>query len=331
MEYRVNKEFDINNSIPKVLLIGNGLARSSKNPDWRETILRIASDSERSYDELEKKIDRVKDAPYSVKSTVMLDVADSDRQDKYESYFTNESLYHYDKSYEKIKRLLEIGFDAVLTTNYTYEIEDTIKSNYHRLKNNAKLKYSKCTFSKHETKIDKTRLLRTYNSIDGNDIWHIHGEIRRKSSLVLTHDEYSRLIGDMMNYNKHRGKEYIDYSESLKFKSWIDYFLLGDVYTIGFGFDFSEYDLWWLLNRRQREKAIKGKMYVFNPKNSAPEKDNASVREALKMLGCHVETLDISISDDKDDMKTINDEYEYFYDRAIEKIDELVRKPVLAP
>ena len=328
MEYRVNKEFDINNCIPKVLLIGNGLARSSQNPDWRETILRIASGSEMSYGELEKRIDRVKDAPYSVKSTVMLDVADSDRQDKYESYFTNESLYHYDKSYEKIKRLLGIGFDAVLTTNYTYEIEDTIKNNYHRLKNDTKLKYSKCTFSKQETKIDKTRLLRTYNSIDGNDIWHIHGEIRRKSSLVLTHDEYSRLIGDMMNYNKHRGKEYIDYSESLKFKSWIDYFLLGDVYTIGFGFDFSEYDLWWLLNRRQREKAIKGKMYVFNPKNSAPEKDNASVREALKMLGCHVETLDISISKD---MKTTNDEYEYFYDRAIEKIDELVRKPVLAP
>ena len=34
--------------------------------------------------------------------------------------------------------------------------------------------------------------------------------------------------------------------------SWIDLMFTTDVYIVGFGMDFSEQDIWWILNKRQR-------------------------------------------------------------------------------
>lgn len=34
--------------------------------------------------------------------------------------------------------------------------------------------------------------------------------------------------------------------------SWIDHIFMSDVYIVGLGLDYSEIDLWWLLDRRQR-------------------------------------------------------------------------------
>ena len=35
-------------------------------------------------------------------------------------------------------------------------------------------------------------------------------------------------------------------------QSWIDLFFISDVHVVGYGFDMSEIDLWWILNRRIR-------------------------------------------------------------------------------
>lgn len=34
--------------------------------------------------------------------------------------------------------------------------------------------------------------------------------------------------------------------------SWLDYFLIGDVYIVGLGMSLSEIDLWWLVNCKKR-------------------------------------------------------------------------------
>ena len=47
-------------------------------------------------------------------------------------------------------------------------------------------------------------------------------------------------------------------------RSWLDAFIMGDVYVLGFGYDFSEMDLWWLLNRKKREKAEHGKLHFYS-------------------------------------------------------------------
>ena len=38
---------------------------------------------------------------------------------------------------------------------------------------------------------------------------------------------------------------------------WLDSFVLGNVNILGLGMDFSELDLWWLLNRKKRESAAR--------------------------------------------------------------------------
>ena len=44
---------------------------------------------------------------------------------------------------------------------------------------------------------------------------------------------------------------------------WLDYFLLGDVFAVGFGFDFSEFDIWWAMERKSREHASHGQLHAY--------------------------------------------------------------------
>ena len=38
---------------------------------------------------------------------------------------------------------------------------------------------------------------------------------------------------------------------------------MGNVWSVGFGFDFSEFDIWWATERKAREKADHGKLKVY--------------------------------------------------------------------
>ena len=49
-------------------------------------------------------------------------------------------------------------------------------------------------------------------------------------------------------------------------KSWIDKFILDDVYFLGFGLDYSEIDLWWLLQRKHRQPN-RGRTIFIDPKD----------------------------------------------------------------
>lgn len=40
--------------------------------------------------------------------------------------------------------------------------------------------------------------------------------------------------------------------KKIEVKSWIDYFMLSNVYIVGFGLDLSELDLWGLINCKKR-------------------------------------------------------------------------------
>ena len=41
-------------------------------------------------------------------------------------------------------------------------------------------------------------------------------------------------------------------SKDFECRSWVDYFLIGNVTIVGLGMDFSEFDLWWLVNAKKR-------------------------------------------------------------------------------
>lgn len=160
-------------------------------------------------------------------------------------------------------------------------------------------------------------LLHTYNEVayEGatHKVWHIHGEVRKPSSVVLGHYYYGNLLGRHQNELQKRGNQQYyrqQHGQSAILNSWLDAFIMGDVYVLGFGFHFSEMDMWWLLNRKNRECARHGGLYFYKPSRGNEVK--ASLIEAY---GGKVENMGFWCAPPN---------YKDFYDAAIEDIKSRV-------
>ena len=97
-------------------------------------------------------------------------------------------------------------------------------------------------------------------------VWHIHGDAVRSSSMVLSYYSYAKVISELVEYSKIKRNIYYELQQSqrpLQVESWLDWFITGDVYSVGFGWDFSEIDLWWAAERKCREHAKTGMLYCF--------------------------------------------------------------------
>lgn len=299
--YNDYKKFDIDLYRPKVLLLGNGLCYATGIP-WTTLIHSVAkSDVNLSLYEQPSSVDSCHQfaVPNTILALAISENNDSDRHKKYQSVL---STVKYMEN-PLLSEIVSMPLDAILTTNYTYELEVALRPNYPFLANASKRKYASSTTDQ----LDSKFLLHTYNRVQRNspDIWHIHGELRCPNSMILTHDEYARLIHRILDYNKKRGNNYQNYRNDLKFKSWIDYFLLGDVYILGFGMDFSEFDLWWLLGRRMREKVGAGQIVFYEPAKEELRPKHAALRD----IGVSVRSLGINIQNCSD--------YNRFYKAAI--------------
>jgi hypothetical protein len=316
MEYSKYKTFNLNEHIPQVLLIGNGLVRHGENSKWEDAISKIASYGNVDCEDFKEKQQKIKNAPYPIQSTIMLDPCEEKRNEQYYNYF--EEKYCYLETYDYISRLLKLKFDAILTTNYTYEIEKCLDPKFATKPSKANVRCSYCTFPNDGKISTKERYINIYNSILEHDIWHIHGEIRRKSSLIFTHDEYIEQLRYILNYNS-------NCNNCLEFKSWIDYFVFGDVYVLGFGMNFSEIDLWWLLNRKRIEKTETGNVYFYAPIEE--NKSNESIVNAIKMLGFETNNLNTTIHNSNfSNNRIVDGEYDEFYNKAIDDISERINQ-----
>jgi hypothetical protein len=185
----------------------------------------------------------------------------------------------------QIRKLVDCGFDYILTTNYSYEIEAALLEKETLLpKDIAKL------LNFHEVdNAQKQFLINTFNLVGDTPVWHIHGEARKPDSMVLGHYYYGKLLRRCVarldgtkavteeGRTVYSGKEQ-EFKRNIKTKrpqkigSWIDAFVLGDVYILGFGMDFSEADLWWLVEYKSNHPDLCGKTTFFEP-----EKDNPTV------------------------------------------------------
>lgn len=296
---------NMNKRIPQVLLLGNGLTRNT-GYSWEQFIEKcVRKDVDL---DLYKK-DGVFQVPNTILSLATMNADDTQRHSDYAHILSEiqyvENLY--------INQLIKLPVDSVLTTNYTYEIEYAMENKYPDLAANDKRKYSHCTEK------DAKYLIHTYNRFEKfPHIWHIHGEARRKSSLILSHDEYARLTNKIIEFLNGRKNHYVKYSDNIQMKSWIDYFVLSDLYILGCGLDFAEFDLWWLINRRLREKATIGKIYFYEPETHG----NQYKLTAMRNSGIEVETLNIKIKEDDD--KTCK--YDEFYCAAIRDIETKIKE-----
>ncbi|OSZ46148.1 hypothetical protein BVZ31_05970 [Alcaligenes faecalis] len=152
---------------------------------------------------------------------------------------------------EVYKLMGEKKFQNYITTNYDYSFEKSIGVKPEKIRSEE---------------IYSIRRKRKY--VDGKRewfLWNIHGEIEAQKSIMIGLDHYCGSIGKIDAYIKGKyvyhmdGKEVNVKSMMEKIKggefqgdSWVELFFNSDIYFIGFSLDYSEIDIWWVLNKRAR-------------------------------------------------------------------------------
>lgn len=150
------------------------------------------------------------------------------------------------------KKLLSLSVDDIITTNYTYELEQASG-----ISPNKNAYYRAREYTKKVTKTEDNFRLYTYSDLKSvsKRLWHIHGDAASPKSIVMGHYWYGKLLREIEErvsrflkiYRSSKGQ-----NEKQLNLSWVDSFLKNDVYMLGFGFDTSELDLWWLACCKKR-------------------------------------------------------------------------------
>lgn len=288
---------------PKVLLLGNGMNRIYGGASWAGLLAQINRTNFTA--------EQVKSMPFPMQAVLLSnDHVDASLKDLSRELSRGETHPWLDA---QLKKLLSLPFDCILTSNFTYEIESAADPKFLYVHSRAN-RYRKHTPA---VKRAETRfMLHTYYDLPFAEktvpVFHIHGEAKKPDSVILGHYYYGNLLFHYDAYlSKHaperryltpRGKS------DITVHSWLDYFILGDVYTLGFGYDTSEMDLWWLLCRKKRERTNHGSLYFFEPfRQSTLTKIALLEAYEAKFLSLGVE-------------EPSPEAYQSFYEKAIDEI-----------
>lgn len=201
--------------------------------------------------------------------------------------------------------IAKMNVDNILTTNYDFTIENSIKK-------------SADTSDKGVIKQTTYSLFR-HTENDFKKVWHIHGDAKISSSIMLGYEQYSGYLQKLREYVL-GGKLYKSYSassikekfnnDSFKYDSWVEFFFTHDIHIIGLTLDFVEMHLWWLLTYRARRKQqrfpINNKIFFYYNSESHNE-----IKHRLELLrSCDVVPFSIKA----------NNDYERIYINALKKI-----------
>ena len=294
------KEFVIGVKRPRVLFLGNGLCRAFGGMSWNGLL-----------DELKEKNQYPAAArnylmPMPLKAAMLTNntlatkmrnvVKTHDKQDpKIDGYDWGSFIKVTPDMKAHLVRLILDRFDYVLTTNYSYEIEAAIMDQ----KNLSESQISKLMHF-HEVDHAQTQfLVNTFNEANGIPIWHVHGEARKPDSMIIGSYYYGKLLrrcverldgnvpleegnkASARNSRTNAFKALKKQDKAIRIGSWIDAFVLGDVYMLGFGLDFSESDIWWLLEYKANHRDICGSTYFYEPR-----KDNTDTCVNDELIPC---------------------------------------------
>ena len=277
---------EFNPSVPKILLIGNGINKAFGKSSW-EDIMNSLSKGEYGYD---KNIaDQIKKLPYALQTIAISKDTVSGAMKKLSEKLMPQDLVP--EHANLLNSLSSLPFDAILTSNYSYEIEKSLNPDFDLSAGHVS-KFRKRT-RKGNTPQEQFGLFK-YIEVSGKQIWHIHGEAAHYNSMVMGHYYYGKLLGEIQK----RVSEVIrSYAVSLKtgkpytYKSWVDYFLLSDVYIVGFGLNPSEMDIWWLINAKKRHFSDCGQVFFYEPNLDRDEK--VAIRALAEVFGIRCTTEQI--------------------------------------
>lgn len=309
------KTFDLRKEKPKVLLLGNGLSRAYNASSW-DYFLDCINRKKTEFPNPDKN-----DMPMSMKIILLTDNHVGEAMKENKEYFLKDFYDNLDDEiYEQIKKLYDCNFDYILTTNYSYELEYAIYGERFT-ENRLKVIQKYIDVDRAEPKY----MLHTFNQLDYRnkqiDIWHIHGEARKPDSMIIGSYYYACLTSKIVdvlsgiNYRKDNGKNI----NVVSIKNWAEALFYGDVYVLGFGYDYSEQDLWWLLNKKANETKIEiGRVFYYEP-----DKDDEVLikKSLLNVFGVQTEGLNLGYKGQLDD-------YKPFYKDAIDDISIKLRNRI---
>ena len=293
-------------TIPKVLLLGNGINQTFDKASWdglleKITTVKLSADEEIC----------LKSMPYPLRPVVLSDDKIDKQMDKIAPDMLRSKLNEEQKML--LKEYVGIGFDAILTTNYTYEIEQTIDTSF-ECQYKARSKYRISTVKESNSKLNLYKCMNVSSDNRSYQVWHVHGEAARPNSMILGHYYYGKALSEIETYVAEFMRRYKGCnSRGLDFKpqSWVDYFLLGNVYIVGFGMDFSEMDLWWLVNCKKRHFSNCGKIYYYEPNLANSNKQG--IKMVAEAYGINVITETVN-----------NGEYLPYYKKIINNINKRI-------
>ena len=225
------------------------------------------------------------------------------------------------------EELINLGVTHYLTTNY----DDSIMS--------------VCDFSSVivPKNLESTYSLQRYANYDINGeektLWRIHGQLNKGNSrsVILGYSQYCGYLRKLVDYivsgtlreasdlslTKDKNEDYLFCklrNKSKEVNSWVDLFFMTNVHIIGFGMNFSELELWEILNRRKQyiEKCKINNSYGNIIGNEihfyGNSESNHDLIVALKAYGVQVHNLDIKAS--KDD----NSRWKYYMNENIKEL-----------
>lgn len=282
------------------LFFGNGINRLSENHvTWNDLLDRIKGINNFENGQLPNTM---------VYERIFLEKQTVDSNEKKDELEIKNVIAEGLREQEPNKVLVELAslpIEHYLTTNYDYAFEKAldISPEKHSPEDIYSLRRKRIYKSENYTKF----------------LWNIHGEIDNPKSIMLGLDHYCGSVSKIDMYVKGNysytanGTNFSVNSIIYKLKnncfchtSWVDLFFSTNVHILGFSLDYSETDIWWLLNKRARfssEEKINNKVYFYTS-NICDEK-----KELLKAFNVEVVIID-----------KIGDSFEDMYSAAINKI-----------
>ncbi len=245
--------------VPKILLIGNGFNRAFGLLPSAELLDMLRTKKDR--DDRERSLENL---PFPLRPIALT----SDCVDERMKDISGElcQLSPCREEADILRKYAALPFDAILTTNYTYEIERSVEPDF-RVFPGKTCKHRKVAVD--EGSENHKKKFSTYYCFDNirPTIWHIHGEAARHSTMIIGHYFYGDLLSKIQQSVEPLKsglaickKKNLDVTVS----SWVDLFLLGEVHIIGFAMDVSEMDLWWLVNCKKRNFP-NGRVFFYKP------------------------------------------------------------------
>lgn len=249
-------EFDLGQRrFPRVLLLGNGMLRLRGGVSWEALLTRIALNDTIPDDVL-------REIPLAMRVEALCGVDVDGARTRAAGEFEPSDACVTDA----LRRLLALPWDCVLTTNYTYEVEAVMlgRSRFGRDERERALACMDGSVMRRDNLHFCYIMERP--DLPPLPVWHIHGDLGRPDSMILSYYSYARTISRLQKYNrklKNAFQEAVEAGRMVTPLSWTDWFILGDVYSVGFGYDFSEFDLWWAAERKARENADVGSLIAY--------------------------------------------------------------------